>query len=174
LLSSAGVADTYTLLRNTWNTLPESNQQMVYNNTLAIVKCQIQHAENPTPTVEISEGKARVEHVIHLDYLTSEVGIEEPEFGSTGPNIQIDNNSTDNELHFRMAGGSGDLADEGDQCDANPTGSRRRQVATELENFDLGSSDVDGYEGQDGDDADGDEEEEASQAEHGSTQNVEY
>ena len=39
--------------------------------------------------------------------------------------------------------------------------------------FDLGTSDVDGYEGEDGDDADADEEEEASQAEDGSTQNVE-
>ena len=38
---------------------------------------------------------------------------------------------------------------------------------------DMGPSDVDGYEGEDGDDADADEEEEASQAEVGSTQNVE-
>jgi len=40
---------------------------------------------------------------------------------------------------------------------------------------DLGPSDVDGYEGEDGDDADADadEEVEASQADDGSTQNVE-
>jgi len=38
-LTSPGVADTYTLLMNTWNTLPESYQQRVYNNTLATVKC---------------------------------------------------------------------------------------------------------------------------------------
>jgi hypothetical protein len=38
---------------------------------------------------------------------------------------------------------------------------------------DLEPSDVDGYEGEDGDDADADEEEEASQADDGSTQNVE-
>jgi len=38
---------------------------------------------------------------------------------------------------------------------------------------DLGPSDVDGYEGEDGDDVDADEEEEASQADDGSTQNVE-
>jgi hypothetical protein len=38
---------------------------------------------------------------------------------------------------------------------------------------DLGPSDVNGYEGEDGDDADADEEEEASQADDGSTQNVE-
>jgi len=37
----------------------------------------------------------------------------------------------------------------------------------------LGPSDVDGYEGDDGDNADADEEEEASQADDGSTQNVE-
>jgi len=41
--------------------------------------------------------------------------------------------------------------------------------------FDLGTSDVDGYEGEDGDDvdADADEEEESSQVDDGSTQNVE-
>jgi hypothetical protein len=37
---------------------------------------------------------------------------------------------------------------------------------------DLGPSDVNGYEGEDGDDADADEEEEASQADDGSTQNL--
>ena len=39
--------------------------------------------------------------------------------------------------------------------------------------FDLGTSNVDGYEGKDGDDAGAVEEEEASQAIHGLTQNVE-
>jgi hypothetical protein len=38
---------------------------------------------------------------------------------------------------------------------------------------DLGPSDVDGYESEDGDDADADEVGEASQADDGSTQNVE-
>jgi len=38
LLTSPGVADTYTFLMNTWNTLLESYQQRVYKNTLAIVK----------------------------------------------------------------------------------------------------------------------------------------
>jgi hypothetical protein len=41
LLTSPGIADTYTFLMNTWNTLPESYQQRVYNNTLATVKRQI-------------------------------------------------------------------------------------------------------------------------------------
>jgi hypothetical protein len=42
LLTSPGIADTYTFLMNTWNTLPESYQQRVYKNTLATVKRQIQ------------------------------------------------------------------------------------------------------------------------------------
>jgi hypothetical protein len=72
-----------------------------------------------------------------------------------------------------MQGGSEDFEDEGDESDAIPTASRRRRAVTELERFDLGTSDVDGFEGEYGDDADADEEEEASQADDGSTQNVE-
>jgi hypothetical protein len=110
--------------------------------------------------------------------LASEVALEEPEIGSTDPNIPIDNNCTYDELHFGMPGGSGDYEDEGDASndhDAIPTASRRRRPATELERYDLGTSDLDGYEGEDGDyaDADADEEEESSQVEDGSTQNVE-
>jgi hypothetical protein len=93
--------------------------------------------------------------------------LEEPEIGSTDPNIPIDNNCTDDELHFGMPGGSRDYDDEGDErdvFDSIPTASRRRRPTTELERFDLGTSDVDGYKGDDGDDADLDEEEEASQA----------
>ena len=73
-----------------------------------------------------------------------------------------------------MPGGSGNFEDEGEQSDANPTTSRRRQAATELESYDLGTSDVDWYEGEDGDDADAnpDEKEQASQADDGSMQNV--
>jgi hypothetical protein len=134
----------------------------VYNNTLATVKRQIQQAENPTPAVVISTEAAGVDNAILLDYLTSEVAIEEPEIGSTDPNIPMDNNCTDDEMHFGMPRGSGDLEDEADESDAIPTASWQQQAATELESFDLGTSDVDGYEGEDGDDAD--EEEEASQA----------
>ena len=79
----------------------------------------------------------------------------------------------DDELHFRMPGGNGDFEDEGDESDAIPTASRRLWAATKLGRFDLGTSDVDRYEGENGDDVDADEEEEASQAEDGSTQNVE-
>jgi len=57
--------------------------------------------------------------------------------------------------------------------DANPTASRRRRPATELERLVVGTSVVNGYEGEDGDDAYADEEEEASQANEGSTRNVE-
>jgi len=108
LLTSPGVADTYTFLMNTWNTLPESYQQRVYKNTLATVKRQIQQAENPTPAVVISVEVARVDNAILLDYLASEVALEEPEIRSTDPNIPIDNNCMDDELHFAMPGGSGD------------------------------------------------------------------
>jgi hypothetical protein len=41
LISSPGIVDTYTVLMNTWNTLPESYQQSVYKKTLATVKRQI-------------------------------------------------------------------------------------------------------------------------------------
>jgi len=176
LLTSPGVADTYTFLMNTWNTLPESYQQRVYKNTLATVKRQIQPVENPTPAEVISVEAAHVDNAILLDYLTSKVALEEPQIGSTDPNIPIDNNCTDDELHFGMPGGSGDHEVDGDKSDehgAIPTASRQRRPASELERFDQGTSDVDGYEGDDGDDADADEEEEASLANDGSTQNVE-
>jgi len=68
LLTSPGVADKYTFLMNTWNTLPESDQQRVYNNTLATVKRQIQQAENPTPAEVISMEAALVDNAILLDY----------------------------------------------------------------------------------------------------------
>ena len=180
LLTSPGVADTYTFLMNNLNTLPESYQQSVCNNTLATVKRQIQQAENPTPAVVISMEAARVDNAILLDYLASKVALEEAEIGSTDPNIPIDNNCTDDELHFGMPGGSGDYEDEVDESDvcdairtAIRTASRRRWPVTELGRFDLGTSDVDVYEGEDGDDADPDEEEETSQSDDGSTQNME-
>jgi len=173
LLTSPGIADTYTFLMNTCNTLPESYQQGVYNNTLATVKRQIQLAENPTPAVVISVVAGRVDNAIFVDYFTSEVALDEPEIGSTDPNIPIDNNCTDDLLHFRMPGGSRDFEDEGDERNAIPTASRRRQAVTELQRFDLETSDGDGDEGEDGDDADADGEEEASHGDDGSTQNVE-
>jgi hypothetical protein len=184
LFTSPDVADTYTFLMNTWNTLLGSYQLMVYNNTLATVKRQIQQAENPEAAVVIRVEAARVDNALLLDYLASEVALEEPEIGSTDPNIPIENNCTDDELHFGMPGGSGDYKDEGverDGCDAIPTTSWGQWPATQLERFDLRTSDLEGYEGEDGDDADAyvvadadadaAEEEEASQVVDGSTQN---
>jgi len=175
-LTSSGVAATYAFLMHTMNTLPESYQQRVYNNTYATVKRQIQQAENPTPVVVISVEAARVDSAILHDHSTSEVALEEPEIGSTDPIIPMDTNCTDDQFHFGMPGGSGDYEDEGDEsdmCDAIPTASRRRPPATELERFDLGTSDVDRDDGEDGDDGYADEEEVASQADDGPTQNVE-
>jgi len=176
LLTSPGVADTYTFLINTWNTLPESYQQRVYKNTLATVKHQMQQAENTTPAVVISVEAGCVGNAILLVYLTSEVVLEEPEIRSTDPNIPMDNNWTDDKLHFGMTGGSGDYEDEGDESDehnAIPTTSWREQPATELKRFALGTSYDDGYEGKDGDNADADEEKEASQSDDGSMRNDE-
>jgi hypothetical protein len=109
----------------------------------------------------ISVKAAHVDNAILLDYLASEVALEEPGIGRTNPNIPIDNNRTVHELHLRMPGGSPDYEDERDESDVSdavPTASRRRPPATKLKRFDLGTSDVDGYVGKDGDDADANEE----------------
>jgi len=128
------------------------------------------------PAEVISMQAARVDNAICLDYLTSKGALEEPEIGSTDPNILLDNNCMDEEPHFRMPGGSWDYKDEGDESDGHnaiPTASWQGRPTTGLERFNLGTSDVDGYEGDNGDDVDVDEEEEASLADDGSTQNVE-
>jgi len=117
LFTSPGVADTYIFLMNTWNTLLESYQHRVYNNTPATVKYQFQQAENPTPAVVISVDAGRVDNSIHLDYLASKVVLEEPEIASTDPNMRITNNCMHDELHVGMPGGSRDYEDEGDECD---------------------------------------------------------
>jgi hypothetical protein len=174
LFTSPDIADTDTFLMNTWNTLPESYQQRVYNNTHATVEHQIQQGENPPPAVVFTVEAACVDNTMLLDYLTSDVMLEEPEIRSTDPNLPIGNNCTDDKLHCGMPAGSRQFEDEGGECDADPTAGRRRRATTELERFDLGTSDVDGYEGEDSDDAAADEEEEASQADHGSTQIVEH
>jgi len=128
------------------------------------------------PAVVISVEAAHVDNAILYEYLTSGVALEEPEIGSTDLNNPIDNNSTDDELHSGMPGGSGDYEDEAEESDVLeriPTASWQQRPATELERFDLRTSDVDGYEGEDGNDAYADEEEEASQTVDGSTRNVE-
>jgi len=96
----------------------------VFNNNLATFKRQIQQAENPTPAVVISVEAAQVDNPILVHYLTSEVALQEPEIGSTDPNILIDTDCTDDELHLGMSGGTGEFNDEGDQSDDMPTTSR--------------------------------------------------
>jgi hypothetical protein len=177
LLTSPAVVDTYTFLMNTWNRLLESYQQRVYKNTLVTFKRQIQQAENTTPASVISTEAARVDNAILVDYLTSSVALEEPEIRSADLNSLIDNNCTDDELHFGMPGGCKDYDHEGDEIynsDAISTASQQQRASTELEMFALGTSDVDRYEGDNGDDADGDEEDEESQADDGLTQNLEH
>jgi len=126
VLTSPDVADRYAFLMNNWNTLPERYQQRVYNNTLATVTRQISKAENPTPAMVISVEAARVDNAI-LDLLTSEMALEEPEIRSTDPNIPIDNNCMDDELHFRMPRGCGNYEDSGHESnvrDAIPNASQ--------------------------------------------------
>jgi hypothetical protein len=165
-------------MMNTWNTLLESYQQRVYNNTLATVNREIQQAENSTPAVVISTEAASIDNATRLDNLTSEVALEEPEIGKTDPNIPIDTNCTDDRLHFGIPGASGGYKGEGDESDEHDairTACWRRRPATELKRFELGTSNVDWYEGDEGDNADADavDVEEGSQADYGSTQNVE-
>jgi hypothetical protein len=154
---------------NSWNTLLESYQQSMYNNTLATVKRQIKQAANPTPAMVISVCAVCVDNAILLGYLTSEVGLEEQEIRSTDPIVLTDNICPDDKLHFSMPGGSGDYEREGDESDkgnAIPSASRQQRLASELQRFDLRTCYVDGYQGKDGHaaDADKDVEEEASQA----------
>jgi len=78
---------------NPWNTVPESYQQRVYENSLPTVQRQIQQAENQTHAVDISVEVACVDNDILLDYLTSEVALEERGIGSTDPTIPIDLNA---------------------------------------------------------------------------------
>jgi hypothetical protein len=161
---------------NTWNTLPESYQPRVYSKVLTTVKQQIDEAENPAPAVVISVESARVDNTILLDYWASDVSLEEPEIGSTEQNLLTDNNYTVDEPHCGMPGAGRQYEDEGDERvmrDAIPTASRRRQPATELESFDMETSDVNRYEGEIDDNADADAEEAASEANDGSTQTVE-
>jgi len=67
LFTVPGIADTYTFLMNTWNTLPESYQQRVHKYTLGTVKHQIQQAENPTLAEVISREATPVDNAILLD-----------------------------------------------------------------------------------------------------------
>jgi len=165
LLTSPGIAHTYSFLMNTWNTLTENYQQRVYKYTLATVKHQIQQAENPMSAMVISVQVVGVDNAILLDYLTCKVALEEAEISSTEPTIPIDNTCMDDKMHFWMQEGTGNYEDQGDESDegdAIPTTSQRRRTTTEHKRCDMGTCDVDGYEGENGNHVDADEEEEAS------------
>jgi hypothetical protein len=69
------------------------------------------------PAVVSSVEVARIGNAILLDWMTSEVPLEEPAIGSTNPNIQVDNNCMDDKLHLGMRAGSGDIKDESDERD---------------------------------------------------------
>ena len=80
------------------------------------------------------------------------------------------------ELDIGMPGGRGDYndgVDESDAHDAITTASWQRQAETELASCDLGTSDDEGYEGEDGDYVGAYEDEEASHSHYGSLQNAE-
>ena len=80
------------------------------------------------------------------------------------------------ELYFGMPGNSRDYeddCDEGDKRDIIPTTSRQGWDLTELERIDLGTGNLDRYEGGNGNDADTNLEEETLLADDESTQNVE-
>jgi hypothetical protein len=91
---------------NTWNTLPESYEQRVYNNTLATVKRQIQLEENQTPTMVFSIVAAGVE-----------VALAMPEIGSADQIIPIYHNCTADKLHFGMGWGRADYQAEFNNSD---------------------------------------------------------
>jgi len=133
---------------------------------------------NPTPAVVIRVEAIHVDNAILLDYLTCKVALEEPESGSTHPNIGIDNNCADPAVHSGITGGSGEYEDDRDEtveCDAIPTASQRRWPTTELERFDLGTIKVNGYQGKEGNNADADMDvvEDASQSDDRTLQHVE-
>jgi hypothetical protein len=178
LLTSICLADTYTFLMNTWNPLLESYQQGVYKNTLATVKGQIKQTANSLPAVVISMEAAHVDNDSILYYCTCEVALVEPQIGTTDTYIPIDNNCTEDKVHFGIPWGSGDSEVEGDESNNHeviPTVSWQQRPSTALGSFVLGTRDVNRSEGADCDnvDAAGDGLGEPSQADDGSMQHVE-
>ena len=175
LLTAPGVTALCTFLRNTWNSQSECYQLKVYNITLATVRYDIQPAENRTLAIVISIEAAQVHIAIDHDYWTSKVALEEPEFRSTYQYLLRHNNCTGNKQHCQMLESSRNREDsdeEGEKHDVLPTTDWRCQASTRLKECALGTSAVDGNEVENGNNVHSDEEEEASQANDGSTQNV--
>jgi hypothetical protein len=67
--------------------------------------------------VVINVESACVDNYLFVDDLTFEMLLDEPVIGSTDPNIPIDNNCTDDQLHFRIREGSRVCEDKHDECD---------------------------------------------------------
>jgi hypothetical protein len=125
--------------------------------------------------VVISVEAAGIHNAILLEHLSSEVALEEPEIRRSDPMIPKDCNCMDDDQHFGMPGGSRDYDDKGDesnQRDVILTTNWQQRAATDLQRFVRGTSDVDGYQGEDVDGADAVAENEALQADDGSAQNV--
>jgi hypothetical protein len=87
---------------DTCNILPESYQQRVYKNTLAIVEGKIHLVEHPTPAMVISVEAVRVDNAMHGDYRTSELAHEAADIGMTESTILRDINCPDDKLHVGM------------------------------------------------------------------------
>jgi len=66
LLTSPGIAATYTIMMNTWNILPESYQPRVYIITSATVKCWMKQPENQMAAVVIRMEAVHVQNAILL------------------------------------------------------------------------------------------------------------
>jgi hypothetical protein len=99
----------------------------MYSNTLGAVKHQIELTENPMPPMLCRVETAHVDNALYLDHFTSEEALEEPKVGSTVPNIQIDNNSTDDDLNFGRPGHSSNYPNAGNQINTSqaiPTASQ--------------------------------------------------
>jgi hypothetical protein len=161
---------------NSWTALLESYQQRVYRNIHATVTCQIQQVDNPMAAVVMRVNAAHVDYDIVLDYLTCNVACEKPDMESTDPKVPIDNSGTDDQTHFRMPSGSVNHTAECEESirgHAIPTTIWHSPPTTELDRFDLGTSDVAKYEGEDDAIEDADKEEDQSQAINGSTNDVE-
>jgi hypothetical protein len=154
-------------MMNTWNTVLESYQLRVYNNTAATVEYQMQQVENQMADVVISKDAVSIYNNFHVHELTSEVVLMVLAIRITAPNILIANNSTDDKPHFGMQSGSGNYENSGDESYAITPVSWQLWPTTELQRIDMGTRDVDGYDGVAADDVDVKEEEGASQHDDG-------
>jgi len=116
---------------------------------------------------------AHIDNAVLLDYLSSEVALDDPEIRITEPIVLIHNNCPNDNLHFGMPRDSKDFQDAGNESDkrkASATASRQQQLRTVVEWFNLETSDDNWDGGEAGNDAD--EVKVASEADDGSTQNV--